>query len=136
MLSKLRPLALFLVAFAADSAAAQDPPFGCAGDPALKQAPIGLRADPARVRLVPWPMRGTVGKDFIPLSPTARIVAGSPDLTPLAALLSGEIVRLAQRSIPAAQGAATPHDICLRINPKLAFKDDPYLKLDPGVLSQ
>ena len=43
MLSKLRPLALILVAFAAGSATAQDPPFGSAGDPALKQAPIGLR---------------------------------------------------------------------------------------------
>ena len=133
MLSKLRPLALFLVAFAAGNAAAQDPPFGAVGDPALKQAPIGLRADPTQVKLVPWPLRGTVGKDFIPLSPAARIVATSPDLIPLAALLSGEIVRLAQRSISVAQGAATPQDICLRINPELAFKDDPYLKLDPAL---
>ena len=133
MTPKFRPLALILATIAAGTAAAQDRPFGSAGDPALKQAPIGLRADPALVKLVPWPLRGTVGKDFIPLSPAVRIVATSPDLTPLATLLSGEIVRLAQRAIPVAQGAATPQDICLRINPELAFKDDPYLKLDPAL---
>lgn len=133
MNTKLRPLALILATFAASGAAAQDRPFGTAGDPALKQAPIGLRADPALVKLVPWPLRGSVGKDFIPVSPAARIVATSPDLAPLAALLSGEIVRLAQRAMPVAQGAATPQDICLRINPQLAFKDDPYLKLDPAL---
>jgi len=129
----LHPLALFIAVVAASGAEAQDKPFGMDGDPALKGARIGLQADPSLVQLVPWPMRGTVAKDFITLGPATRIVATSPELTPLANLLSGEIVRLTQRVIPVAQGPATAQDICLKINPKLAFNDDPYLKLDPSL---
>lgn len=111
--------------------AAQDPP--AAGDPALLQPAIGVQADPAVAQLIPWPMRGRVETGFIDIGPATRIVAGSPELVPLAAILSDEIVRLAQRVIPVAQGTATARDICLRINPKLAFAGDPYLKLDPAL---
>ena len=112
------------------SALAQEKPTGLAGDPALKLPPIGLRADPSVVQLVPWPMRGTATQASIPLGPATRIVATSPDLIPLANLLASEIVRLTQRVIPVAQGVATARDITLTINPKLTFADDPYLKLD------
>lgn len=123
----------FIALLAAAGTVAADQPFGIEGDPALKQAPVGLRADPALVKFVPWPMRGTVDKELLRLSPSARIVAASPELIPLANILSGEIVRLAQRSIPVAAGAAAAADICLKINPALAFKDDPYQKLDPDL---
>ena len=115
------------------TARAQEQRFGMAGDPALERAPVGLRADPALVPLLPWPMRGTVEKSFISLGLATRIVAASPELLPLANLLSGEIVRLTQRSIPVVQGSATPQDLCLKINPKLTFSDDPYVKLDPAL---
>ena len=131
MLPRLRPLCLIAAVMAAwASATAQDPPFGSPGDPALGSAPIGMQADPVLAKLVPWPMRGTAGKDIILLDPAARIVAASAELTPLANLLAGEIVRLTQRSLPVAQGPATSHDICLRLNPAISFTDDPYLKLD------
>ncbi|MCX6875676.1 MAG: family 20 glycosylhydrolase [Verrucomicrobia bacterium] len=131
---QLRPLALLITAVAASGATAQDHPLGTAGDPALKQAPIGLRANPALVQLVPWPMRGTVDdKDFVTLDAATRIVAASPELTPLANILSDEIVRLTQRTIPVAQGPATARDLCLKLNPTLTFSNDPYLKLDPAL---
>jgi len=115
------------------AAAAQDRPSGSPGDPALSRAPIGLTADAAQAQLVPWPMRGTVGKASLVLDPAARIVAASAELVPLANLLAGEIVRLTQRSLAVAEGPATAHDICLRLNPALTFADDPYLKLDPAL---
>lgn len=129
----LTPLALILPLFAVGSAAAQDRPFGGTGDPALGQAPIGLRADSALVKLVPWPLRGTVGSPLITVAPTARIIAASSELTPLATLLADEIVRLTQRVIPVAQGPASAQDICLRLNPSLTFSDDPYHKIDPAL---
>ncbi len=133
MKSKPRLCILAIVLTATAAAATSDPPFGIPGDPALQQPPIALRADSAQVQLVPWPMRGTVDKSIVPLGPAARIVASTPELAPLARLLSEEIIRLTQRVIPVAQGAATAQDICLKINPKLVFKDDPYLKLDPAL---
>jgi hypothetical protein len=78
-------------------------------------------------------MRGTAGKDCIALSPATRIVAASPELAPLATLLADEMVRLTQQALPVAPGPATAQDICLKLNPTLAFDDDPYLKLDPGL---
>ena len=132
MFHPTRPF-LWIAAFFSASALALEKPGGMAGDPALKLPPIGLRADPSAVQLVPWPMRGTATQSVIPLATSTRIVATSPELTPLAILLASEIVRLTQRAIPVAQGAATARDIALRINPQLAFTEDPYLKLDPGL---
>jgi len=130
----VRPLHLIAATIVAlGGASGQDRPFGSPGDPALTQAAIGLRADPALLQLVPWPMRGTAGKVVILLDPAARIVAATPELVPLAKLLAAEIVRLTQRTLSVAQGAAGAHDILLRINPALTFKDDPYLKLDPAL---
>jgi len=129
----MKPALCPLVWILALTAAAAAPTPGTPGDPALLQAPIGLKAEAARARLVPWPMRGTVAKESILLGPGTRIVAASPELAPLARLLADEIVRLTQRVLPVAQGAATAQDICLRLHPKLAFSDDPYLKLDPAL---
>ncbi len=125
---------LIIAACATCAAMAQDVPSATAGDPARQQPAIGLGADTKSAQFVPWPMRGTVGSAFVNLGPDTRIVAVSPDLTKLAGILSGEIVRLTQLVIPVApQGPAAARDICLRINPGLAFKDDPYLKQDPDL---
>ncbi len=134
MKSLIRPLAWLLAAAASYGATAQDPPAaGNPKDPALALPPVGLRADPARLPLVPWPMGGSVQEGFVVLGPNARIVAGTVELVPLAKILSAEIVRLSQRLIPVAEGPATPQDIWLRISPQLAFADDPYLKFDKSL---
>ncbi len=131
LLLKLRPLPLIATMMAACGAAtAQDHP---SADPALALPAIGLKADPTLAQLVPWPMRGTLAQPLIPLDSAARIVATSPELVPLANLLAGEIVRLTQRNLPVAQGPATAHDICLRLNANLTILEDPYLKLDPAL---
>jgi len=134
MKTPLRPLAWILAISAPLGGLAQDRSASGACDPALAlAAPIGLQADSKLVRFVPWPMRGKVETSFVTLGPATRIVAASPELVPLANLLSAEIVRLAQRVIPVAQGPATAQDICLKITPALTFTDDPYLKLDPSL---
>ena len=117
----------------AAGAAAQEKPVGLPGDPALKLPRIGLQADPAVAPLVPWPMRGRVDRTFIALPPSARVVATRPELLPLAQILTNEIMRLTRRLLPVAQGAAGPGDIALKINPRLAFADDPYLKINPAL---
>lgn len=106
---------------------------GAEKDPALSVPSIGLSADSDRYPLVPWPMRGTVGKENIRLKPTARIMIGSPELRPLGELLANEIARLTQQTLPVAEGRATPDDIQLRLNPKLSFPNDPYLRIDPAL---
>jgi hexosaminidase len=133
MKPRLHPLAWIITGLAATAAAAQNPSSINQRDPARDLTPIGLRADPAQLKLVPWPMRGTAGKDCIALGPATRIVAASPELAPLATLLADEMVRLTQQALPVAPGPATAQDICLKLNPTLAFDDDPYLKLDPGL---
>lgn len=107
---------------------------GIEGDPALTRAPIGLRADPALAQFVPWPMRGQVDDEFLALGEESRIVAAAPELAPLAAILSGEIARLAGRVLPVAvAGKPAPGDIFLRVRPDLSFEGDPYLAINAAL---
>lgn len=102
-------------------------------DPADKLEAIGLKADPAVARLVPWPMRGEVGKSRVVIPPNARIVAATKELEPLAEILAQQIMRLSGRALPPATGAPKAGDILLRITPSLSFADDPYLKINPAL---
>ena len=131
MHSRIRLLVSILAAAATGGAASQDPPPSGDPDPALGQTPVAFQADTKEVKLIPWPMRGNIGTGHNILGPSSRIVASSPELLPLAGLLSAEIVRIAQVPIPVTRDPATASDIHLRINTELDFADDPYLKLDP-----
>lgn len=100
-------------------------------DPAAKIPPIAATVDPSVKGLIPWPMRGEVGKTRVPVAPNARIVAATQELSPLADVLSQQILKLSGRQLPTAVGAPQAGDILLRIVPGLTFTDDPYLKLNP-----
>jgi hexosaminidase len=102
-------------------------------DPSVVNPPIAATIDPSAPGLIPWPMRGEVGKGRIPIAPSARIVAATPELTPLAKILSGQILKLSGREIPIGEGKPNPGDILLRIEPGIQFQDDPYLALDPAL---
>jgi hexosaminidase len=93
--------------------------------------PIAAIIDPSAPGIVPWPMRGEIGKGRIPLAPTARIVAATPELVPLTRILSGQILKLSGRELPVAEGTPQPGDILLRIQSDMKFADDPYLKINP-----
>lgn len=118
-------LGFSLPVFAADDSEKEAP------DPATELPAIALKADPAAAPIIPWPMRGEVGSARIVIPSSARLVASSPELEPLAEILAGQIMRLSGRDIPRATGTPKPGDICLRITPDLSFADDPYLKLNP-----
>lgn len=100
-------------------------------DPASKLPAIGLKADPTVAPIIPWPMRGEVGKTRIIIPPTARLIASTPELLPLAEILAGQIMRLSGRTINCVSGKPSPGDILLRVTPNLSFDEDPYLKINP-----
>jgi hexosaminidase len=100
-------------------------------DPAKKLAPIGIKGEIDTATIIPWPMRGEVTKNRITLPPNARIVAATPELQKLTAVLSDQIMKLSGRVMPQATGAPQGGDILVRITPSLAFSDDPYIKLNP-----
>jgi hexosaminidase len=95
--------------------------------------PIAATIDPSIPGLIPWPMRGEVGKGKIPLGPNARIVAATPDLVPLTKILSQQILTLSGRELPVAQGDPQAGDILLRIQAGMTFDKDPYLKMNPDL---
>lgn len=93
--------------------------------------PIAAKIDPSAPGLIPWPMRGEVGKGRIPVGPQARIVAATPELVPLTKILSEQILKLSGRQLPVAEGNPETGDILLRIQPGMKFDKDPYLALNP-----
>jgi hexosaminidase len=126
---RLTCLAAYLLALVPMLHAA--PPATAKADPAESLPAIALNADPLATPIVPWPMRGEVGGARIIVPPTARIVATTPQLVPLAEVLASQILRLSGRLLPHTTGEPAPGDIALRITPGLTFKDDPYLQRNP-----
>jgi hexosaminidase len=102
-------------------------------DPSVVDPPIAATIDPSVPGLIPWPMRGEVGKGKIPVGPNARIVAAAPELVPLTKILSQQILKLSGRELPVAEGAPQAGDILLRIQAGMTFDKDPYLKMNPDL---
>jgi hexosaminidase len=103
-------------------------------DPAANLPVIAAVSDSADVHLIPWPMRGQISKERVKLSPSSRIVASTPELEKLGALLSDQVVKVAGRKLPVAKGAPKDGDIVLRITPGLKFENDPYLEIDKNLV--
>jgi hexosaminidase len=107
---------------------------GSKRDPSVRTPPIAANVDLSIRGLVPWPMSGDVLKAKYPVSPTARVVASSPELVPLSKILAEHIRKVGGRELPVATGKPQAGDILLRISPGMKFRDDPYLKLNKDLV--
>jgi hexosaminidase len=103
-------------------------------DPSIRNPPIAANVDPSIQGLIPWPMSGDVLKAKYPVSPTARVVASSPELVPLSKILAEQIRKVGGRELPVATGKPQAGDILLRISPGMKFRDDPYIKLNKDLV--
>lgn len=124
-----RSVTILLLGFLGIASAAKDP--SLMKDPAAKIPPIAATIDPTAHGVIPWPMRGEIGKGRFVIKPEVRIVAASPELVPLSKILAEQILRIGGRQLPVATGKPQPGDILLHIEPGLVFDKDPYLKLNP-----
>ncbi|MCY2929836.1 MAG: family 20 glycosylhydrolase [Planctomycetota bacterium] len=84
----------------------------------LSVGPVACQADQA-VSLLPTPKEIKVSGGVLDLPPSARIVAASKELVPLAAVLSDDIRNVTGVALPTAQGEGKPGDVVLRIDPAL-----------------
>lgn len=71
------------------------------------------------LELVPWPASVRLGQGVLRLDKSARIVAGSAELAPLAAVLAGEIQAASGLDLKTTRGPARPGDIVLRTSADL-----------------
>jgi len=86
-------------------------------------ASAGPPAADAHANFIPWPKKVELDPGQLPLT-SARIVAGTPALLPLAKLLSEEIAATTRLKLPAVSGPAKPGDIVL--TPDTTLKDEAY----------
>jgi hexosaminidase len=80
------------------------------------------------LHLIPWPKTLHLGTGYMRLSANSRIVAGEPQLRPLATVLSGEIALLTGLKLPVTTEPGRPGDILLRID-KTIRAAEPILML-------
>jgi len=72
------------------------------------------------ISLLPTPKEIKVSGGMLELKSSAKIVAASRELAPLAAVLSGEIQNLTGLKLATAEGQGRPGDVVLKLDPSLA----------------
>ena len=85
---------------------------------ALTMGQFASQAD-ATISLLPTPKEIKVSGGELELTGSARIVAASKEMVPLAAVLSGEIQNLTALKLATAEGQSQRGDIVLKIDPSL-----------------
>lgn len=97
--------------------------------------PPGLQQEDAPFKIIPWPKKVELLDGQLDLA-SARIVAGTPSLLPLAAILASDIQQVYQVALSPVQSAAAAGDIVLRLvtdDPALAGADAYRITVDDRV---
>lgn len=99
---------------------------------AMAGGAFGLPAESPALNLIPWPHTLTMGSGGRALTPSNRIVATTPQLAPLAQVLSDEIYLVSAVRLAPASGAAKAGDIVLRLNDAVTADEGYRLNVSPA----